>query len=124
MRVLLAIGAIQIYWREEKRSEAISLLKDLRGMLVDVGEFELCDKRIRSFFEDSIRSLETDPAADALDRIASDDEELSRPVQCIPTMVSAGRAALSPFASSASNQSSAQLKWVGAGQRKPRHAAS
>ena len=41
-----------------------------------------------------------------------------------PTMVSAGRAALSPRASSASNQSSAQLKWVGSGQRKSRHAAS
>jgi len=89
MRVLLAIGEIQTYWCEEKRSEAISLLKDLRGMLVDLGEFDFCDKRIRSFFEDSIRSLETDAAADTVDRVAGDNEELSKPVRCIPTMVSA-----------------------------------
>ena len=88
MRVLLAIGAIQSYFREEKASEAVSLVKDLRGVLLDLDELRLCDARIRSFFEESIRYLETDTAVDTLDRIAGEDEELSSSVQRIPTMVS------------------------------------
>ena len=88
MRVLFAIGAIQIYFREEKPSEAVSLINDLRGVLRDLDEFALDDARIRSFFEESIRYLETDAAADTLDRTAGEDEELSGSVQRIPTMVS------------------------------------
>jgi len=88
MRALFAIGAIQIYFRGEKPSEAVSLINDLRGVLRDLDEFALDDARIRSFFEESIRYLETDTAADTLDRTAGEDEELSASVQRIPTMVS------------------------------------
>jgi Methyltransferase domain len=88
MRALLAIGAIQIYFRGEKPSEAVSLINDLRGVLRDLDELALDDARIRSFFEESIRYLETDTPADTLDRTAGEDEELSASVQCIPTMVS------------------------------------
>ena len=88
MRALFAIGAIQIYFRGEKPSEAVSLINDLRGVLRDLDEFALDDARIRSFFEESIRYLETHTAADTLDRTAGEDEELSASVQRIPTMVS------------------------------------
>jgi hypothetical protein len=88
LRVLLAIGAIQIYFRGDKPSEAVALSNDLRGVLRDLEEFALDDARIRSFFKESIRYLETDPAADTLDRTAGEDEELSASVQLIPTMVS------------------------------------
>ena len=88
MRALFAIGAIQIYFLGEKPSEAVSLINDLRGVLRDLDEFALDDARIRSFFEESIRYLETDTAADTLDRTAGEDEELSASVQRIPTMVS------------------------------------
>jgi hypothetical protein len=88
MRALFAIGAIQIYFRGEKPSEAVSLINDLRAVLRDLDEFALDDARIRSFFEESIRYLETDTVADTLDRTAGQDEELSPSVQRIPTMVS------------------------------------
>jgi hypothetical protein len=88
MRVLFAIGAIQSYLREEKASKAVSLVKDLRGVLLDLDESQLCDARIRSFFAESIRYLETDSAADKLDKAAGENEELSGSVQSIPTMVS------------------------------------
>jgi Methyltransferase domain len=88
MRALFAIGALQIYFRGEKPSEVASLIHNLRGVLRDVDEFALDDARIRPFFEESIRYLETDTAADTLDRTAGEDEELSASVQCIPTMVS------------------------------------
>src|ERR1700739_54524 len=77
MRALSAIGAIQIYFRGEKPSEAVSLINDLRGVLRDLDEFVLDDARIRSFFEENIRYLETDTAADTLDRTAGEGEELS-----------------------------------------------
>src|SRR4051794_41028782 len=51
-RVLLAIGAIQIYFRGEKPSEAVALSHDLRGVLRDLEEFALDDARIRSFFKE------------------------------------------------------------------------
>src|ERR1700676_3384184 len=66
MRALFAIGAMQIYFRGEKPAEAVSLCNDLRGVLRDLDEFALDDARIRSFFEESIRYLETDTAADRL----------------------------------------------------------
>jgi hypothetical protein len=88
MRVILAIGAVQSYLREEKPSEAVSLVKDLRGVLFGLDESQLCDGRIRSFLAESIRYLEMDTAANTLDRTAGESEELSESVQRIPTMVS------------------------------------
>jgi hypothetical protein len=88
MRVLLAIGAIQSYLREERASEVVSLVKDLRSVLLDLEVSQLCDPRIRSFLAESICYLETDTADDTLDRIAGKNEELSESVQRIPTMVS------------------------------------
>ena len=88
MRTILAIGAVQSYLHEEKTRDAVSLVKELRDLLVDLDELRLCDARISSFFEECIRCLETDTAAITLDRVSGTDEELSRSVQCIPTMVS------------------------------------
>jgi hypothetical protein len=88
MRAILAIGVVQSYFHEEKTRHAVSLVKELREMLVDLDELRLCDARIRYFFEECIRSLETDTAVNTLDRVAGADEELSRSVQSIPTMVS------------------------------------
>jgi methyltransferase family protein len=88
MRALFSIGALQIYLRGEKPREAVSLSSDLRGVLRDLDEFTLDAARIRSFFEESIRHLETDTATDTLDRAGGKDEELSASVQRIPTMVS------------------------------------
>jgi hypothetical protein len=87
MRVLFAIGAIQSYLLEERPGDAVPLLKDLRAVLLDMDQARLCDARIRSFIVDSIRCLETDTVADTLDRNAGENEELSRSVQRIPTMV-------------------------------------
>lgn len=87
MRVLFAIGAIQSYLLEERPSDAGQLLKDLRAALLDMDESRVCDARIRSFIVESIRCLETDTAADTLDRTAGENEELSNSVQRIPTMV-------------------------------------
>jgi hypothetical protein len=88
MRAILAIGAVQSYFHEEKTRDAVSLVKELRDVPVDLDELGLCDARIRSFFEECIRCLETDTAVNTLDRVAGADEELSRSVQSIPTMAS------------------------------------
>ena len=88
IRALFAIGAIQIYFRGEEPSEAVSLSNDLRGVLRDLDEFAVDDAQIRSFLEESVRYLETETAADTLDRTAGEQEELSASVQRIPTMVS------------------------------------
>jgi hypothetical protein len=87
MRALFSIGAMQIYFRGEKPSEAVSLCRDLRGVLRNLHELALDDARIRSFLEESIRYLETETAADRLDT-AGESEELSASVERIPTMVS------------------------------------
>src|ERR1700730_9242399 len=84
MRVLLAIAAIQSYFRTENRSDAVSLVKDLRRVLLELGEPELYDAQIRSFFEDCVRYLEMDTAGDTVDRTAGEDEELSESAQRIP----------------------------------------
>jgi hypothetical protein len=89
MRALLAIGAIQNYFREEKSSERISLLGDLRAMLLDLDESSLRDAGIRSFFEQSVRCLEADAAAGTLETARGEDEEPSRSVRLIPTMLAA-----------------------------------
>jgi hypothetical protein len=88
MRAVLAIGAVQSYFHEKKTRGAVSLVKELRDVLVDLDELRLCDARIRSFFEECVRYLETDTAVNTFDRVAGADEELSRSVQSIPTMVS------------------------------------
>jgi hypothetical protein len=88
MRVLFAIGAIQSYLREERASDAVSLVKNLRSVLLDLDGSQLSDARIWSFLTESIRYLDTDTAGNMLDRIAGENEELSESVQRIPTMVS------------------------------------
>jgi hypothetical protein len=88
MRVLFAIGAIQSYLREERACEAVSLVKDLHSVLLDLDGSQLCDGKIHSFLAESIRHLEADTAADTLDKIAGENEELSESVRRIPTMVS------------------------------------
>jgi Methyltransferase domain len=88
MRVLFAIEAIQSYLREENASEAASLVKDLRGVLLELDVSPLCNRKIRSFLVENIHYLETDSAPDPLEGITGENEELSGSVQRIPTMVS------------------------------------
>jgi hypothetical protein len=88
MRAILAIGAVQSYFHEHKTRDAVSLVKEVHDVLVDLDQLRLCDARVRSFFEGCIRYLETDTAGNTLERLAGADEELSESVQSIPTMVS------------------------------------
>jgi len=87
MRVLLMIGAIQDYFREERSNDKASLLDDLRGILNELEELELYDPKIRSFFEESIRYLEAASAPETLQRSGGEGEELSEVVRRIPTML-------------------------------------
>jgi len=87
MRVLLVIGAIQSYFREERPNNKAPLLDDLRGVLNELEESELYDPKIRSFFEQSIRYLKIASAPETLQRPGGEDEELSEVVRRIPTML-------------------------------------
>jgi hypothetical protein len=87
MRVLLAIGAVQDYFREEQLNCKTALLDNLRSVLDELGDCESCDPKIRSFFEESIRYLEAQSAPEALQRLGWEGEGLSGLVQRIPTML-------------------------------------
>jgi Methyltransferase domain len=87
MRVLLMIGSIQSYFREELPNDKARLLDGLRGILNEFERSELCDPKIRSFFEETIRHLEVASVPEALQRPGGEGEELSEAVQRIPTML-------------------------------------
>lgn len=87
MRVLLTIGAIQDYFREERPNDKAALIGNLRCVLNELEEPEFYDLKIRSFFEDSIHYLEGESAPEALQRFGWEGEELSGLVQRIPTML-------------------------------------
>jgi hypothetical protein len=55
MRVLLAIAAIQDYFREEQPNDRAGLLDNLRCVLSELEDTEFHDPKIRSFFEETIR---------------------------------------------------------------------
>jgi hypothetical protein len=87
MRLFLAIAALQHYFREELPKDKAPLLGKLRRALLDLDESDLCDPKIRFFFADSIRYLETDASAEPLERPGGEHEELSASVHRIPTML-------------------------------------
>lgn len=87
MRLLLAIAALQDYFREERPKDKALLLGHLRRALLDLDESDLCDAKIRGFFSDSIRYLEADATAEPIERPGGEDEELSALVRRIPTML-------------------------------------
>jgi Methyltransferase domain len=87
VRVLLAIGAIQDYFREERPNNKAALLSDLNCVLNELDDSEFFDPKIRFFFEESIRYVEAESAPEALQRLGWEDEELSGLVQRIPTML-------------------------------------
>jgi hypothetical protein len=87
MRVLLMIGKIQSYFRQELPNDKVRLLDDLRGILKELEGSELCDPKIRSFFEETIRHLEAASAPETLQRPGGEGEGLSEAVQRIPTML-------------------------------------
>jgi methyltransferase family protein len=87
MRVLVAIAALQEYFREEQPNDKAPLLRHLRRVLLDLDESGLNDAKIRCFLADSIRYLEPDVAAETLQRSGGEDEELSASVRRIPTML-------------------------------------
>lgn len=87
MRLLLAIGAIQSYFYDERPEDKASLLRDLRGVLDELEESKFRDPKIRSFFEETIRYLEEVSAVDTLQRPEWECEELSDIARRIPTML-------------------------------------
>jgi hypothetical protein len=87
MRILLTMGAIQEYFREERPSDRALLLHDLRRLLPELEESGLYDAEIRGFIDGSIRYLEADAAAAPLQAAGGGDEELSELVRRIPTML-------------------------------------
>jgi hypothetical protein len=88
LRALLAVGAIQNYFCEEKANERIPLLEGLRAILEVLDEFGLHDAKIRSFFEENIGYLEVEAPGRILEIAGGDNEKLSRSVRRIPTMLS------------------------------------
>jgi hypothetical protein len=87
MRVLLAIGAIQSYFYEERPDDKARLLRDLRGVLDELEESKFGDAKIRSFFEETSRYLEEVSSLDIVQRSEWEREELSEMARRVPTML-------------------------------------
>jgi hypothetical protein len=87
MQVLLTIGAIQDYFREERPDDKARLLDDLRAVLKELEEPEFYDAKIRSFVAESICYLEAMSAPDPLQKFPGSGEPLSKMVRRIPTML-------------------------------------
>jgi hypothetical protein len=87
MRVLLTMGSIQDYFREERPSDKAPLLSNLHRILNELDESHLYDPKIRSFLEQSIRYLEAKFAPETLQKPGGQDGELSKAVRRIPTML-------------------------------------
>jgi hypothetical protein len=87
MRVLLSIGAIQGYFREERPDDKAGLIENLREILDQMEECKLYDQKIRSFLLETVRYLETSPPSDSLQSFGWNHEELSAMALRIPTML-------------------------------------
>ena len=87
MRILLMIGAIQGYFREERPDDKAALIENLRDILEGMEECKLYDPEIRSFFLETVRYLETTPLCGSLQRFGWNGEELSEAALRIPTML-------------------------------------
>jgi hypothetical protein len=86
-RTLLAIGALQNYYREELSSRKPSLLKELIAL---VDQFKSCgtrDSRIEAFLRTSVRELESADTGETMQRSGWENELVPRAVSTIPTML-------------------------------------
>jgi hypothetical protein len=87
MRLLLSIGALQSYYREEVPSRKSPLLEEFVGLLDQFQSCGLRDSRIEAFLRTSIRELECANAGESLHRSGWENEPLSTTVSNIPTML-------------------------------------
>jgi hypothetical protein len=87
MRVLLAIGALQNYYREELSSRKPSLLKELVALLDQSQSYGVGDSRIEAFLRTTIRQLELVNADEAVQRSGWENELVPQVVTTIPTML-------------------------------------
>jgi hypothetical protein len=87
MRILLLIGTIQDYFREERPNDKAALLYDLRDILEEMRDSEFYDRKIRSFFEESVRHLEATSRPESLQSCGGNAEVLSEVALRIPTML-------------------------------------
>ena len=87
MRLLLAIGALQTYFHDERSSDKAALLHHLRSVLAEMIESELNDPKARTFIEESIRYLVEESAPETIKRSEWEGEALSKVVRRIPTML-------------------------------------
>jgi hypothetical protein len=87
MRMLLAIGALQNYYREELPSRKPSLLKELVALIDQLRSCGLRDSRIEAFLRESIRELEFASADGLLQRSGWENEFVPKALNSIPTML-------------------------------------
>jgi hypothetical protein len=87
MRTLLAIGALQNYYREELSSRKPPLLKELVALIDQFQSCGLRDSRIEAFLRASIRDLEFASADEFLQRSGWENEFVPNTVRKIPTML-------------------------------------
>jgi len=87
MRLLLAIGSLQSYYREELPSRKSPLLKEFVALLDQLQSCGLRDSRIEAFLRTSICDLEFANADEILQRSGWENELLSHAVSAIPTML-------------------------------------
>jgi hypothetical protein len=88
MRTLLAIGALQNYYREELPSRKPPLLKELVDLIDQFQSCGLRDSRIEAFLRASMRDLEFASADEFLQRSGWENEFVPNAVSGIPTMLS------------------------------------
>jgi hypothetical protein len=88
MRTLLAIGALQNYYREELPCRKLPLLKELVDLIDQFQSCGLRDSRIEAFLRASIRDLEFASTEESLQRSGWENESVPNAVIGIPTMLS------------------------------------
>jgi hypothetical protein len=87
MRLLLAIGALQSYYREEVPNRKPPLLKELAALVDQLQSCGLRDSRIETFLRTSIRELEFANSDGILQRSGWENEFVPHAVSTIPTML-------------------------------------
>ena len=87
MRALLAIGALQTYYREELPSRRPPLLKELIALIDQFQSCGLRDSRVETFLGESIRELEFASADGLLQRSGWENEFVPKALRSIPTML-------------------------------------
>jgi hypothetical protein len=87
MRLLLALGAMQSYYREELPNRKESLLNELGSLLDQLGSCGSPDSKIEVFLRASIRDLEKPDSGDILQRSGWEDELLPDAINVIPSML-------------------------------------